>query len=357
MRERQINFDATTEECKGIQTLLSTMSLKTESAQSGENKWPGYVAFNGIFLFVIGFNLLFGGLSCFPSKFGIYAKSAYYCLVTYYIYTFLAARSELKEGSRWRYFSENFFLFRIMREYLRLDYIVSKALEDAEKKKDSQFIFAIFPHGTASDYRILMDGILHKVFPNISEKIKVLAASVLFGIPIVRELALWTGCVDARRSVAENVLQKGHSMVVLPGGEAEQLRTIYQQERVYLKSRKGFVKLAMRKGVPIVPAYVFGASDYYYTSNLFFGPRLWLQKNLGLCIPLAAGLWGSIFCPLPVKTTIVFGEPLSCQMKEKGNPTNEELNAAHEEFCKALRHVFDSHKHVLGYGDRELEVL
>jgi 2-acylglycerol O-acyltransferase 2 len=262
----------------------------------------------------------------------------------------------LKEGSRWRYFSEHFFFFQLMREYFQLNFQLPKALQEAEKAPDAQFMFAVFPHGTASDYRIMMDGMLHKIFPNISEKIRVLAASVLFRIPVAREMATWTGCVDARRSVAENILSRGYSMVVLPGGEAEQIRTVYQKEYIYLKSRKGFIKLAMRKGVPVVPVYVFGASDYYYTSKTFLAPRLWLQKKLGVCIPLATGLWGSIFVPLPVKTTIVFGEPLNFKMKEKGLPTNDELDLAHGEFCEALRHLFDSHKLELGYGDRELEM-
>ena len=293
------------------------------------------------------------GLWYYPLQIGIYI------LLPYYSYTKIISPTEKKgDPSRSNYFSRRFFLLRYMREFLSLGFgPIPNGLANAEKQPHAQFLIATFPHGVASDYRIAMDGILHTVLPNISDKISVLGASVLFLIPLVREMALWTGCIDARRSVAEKAIKKGCSILVLPGGEAEQIRTIYGRERVFLKNRKGFIKLAMRKGLPVIPSYVFGVSDYYYTSNAFFRPRLWLQKRLGICIPLASGYLGSMFCPFPVKTTIVFGDPLSFEMKEKGSPTAEELDKAHGEFCQALQQLFDLHKKELGYGERELEIL
>eukprot|EP00957_Ditylum_brightwellii_P108809 8300098-Ditylum_brightwellii.AAC.1 len=92
-----------------------------------------------------------------------------------------------------------------------------------------------------------MEGILHSILPNIASKTRTLAASILFRLPLVRELSLWTGCIDARRNVAEHALDGGHSLVIIPGGEAEQIRTTHGKEIVYLSKRKGFVKLAMRK--------------------------------------------------------------------------------------------------------------
>lgn len=39
------------------------------------------------------------------------------------------------------------------------------------------------------------------------------------------------------------------------------------------------------------------------------------------------------------------------------SPTSEELDLAHDQFCIALRQLFDEHKFKLGYGDRELEIM
>jgi 2-acylglycerol O-acyltransferase 2 len=314
----------------------------------------GYIVFNTLYLFIISVNLfLLAGLWLYPFQVGLYV------LLPYVSYTKILSAAEFRgEGARWESFTRDFFILNMMRKHLSLNIQpLPDLLVKAEKAPNSQFLIATFPHGPNPDYRVAMDGELKKVFPNIHDKISVLAASVLFMIPIVREMAIWTGCINAKRSVAEKALKKGCSIFVLPGGEAEQIRSMYQKERVYLKNRKGFVKLAMRNNVPVVPSYVFGASDYYYTSNAFFKIRQWLQKSFGICIPLAVGMFGSAFCPLPVKTTIVYGEPLTFQMKEMGSPTSEELNKAHDDFCMALKHLFDFHKKKLGYFDRELEIL
>ena len=85
-----------------------------------------------------------------------------------------------------------------------------------------------------------------------------LVASITLAVPGYRELLMWLGCVDAGKATAKRVLRKGYHMYVLPGGEAEQLMTQYKKHRVYVKRRKGFVKLAVENGASLVPVYAFG---------------------------------------------------------------------------------------------------
>ena len=268
-------------------------------------------------------------------------------------------KCHLKDGMPWRAFSEKwYFPGKIMRSYLKLDFgELPKAFVEAEARPDAQFIFACFPHGCGAEFRILMEGIMQKIMPNIIKKnnLRTLTASILFQIPLVRESAIWTGCIDANRKTAEKSLERGRSLLILPGGEAEQLLTTHGQEKVYLNSRKGFIKLAMRKQISVVPMYVFGSSDMFFTSSCLYRPRKWLMKNFGICIPFCFGLFGS-FCPLPKTTTIVFGPPLKFSMKGD-EPTSDELDFAHEEFCKALVSLFDSHKDLYGYGERKLQII
>jgi 1-acyl-sn-glycerol-3-phosphate acyltransferase len=152
-------------------------------------------------------------------------------------------------------------------------------------------------------------------------------------------------------------LDKGRSLLIIPGGEAEQIRTENGKELVYVQKRKGFIKLALRKNVPVVPVYVFGVSDMYHTSHAIFGLREWLVKNLGVAVCLTAGKWGSPLCPINVKTTIVFGKPIEMECKEPGEPTDEEVQEKHKEFVTALEKLFNDNKMALGYGDRTLEII
>jgi hypothetical protein len=215
-------------------------------------------------------------------------------------------------------------------------------------------ILAIHPHGIANDYRILMDGMLYEALPN--RNILTLAATVVFAIPLVRELALWTRCIDARKSVAVQALAAGHSLLVLPGGEAEQIATEHGVEEVYLATRMGFVKLAMQADVGLVPCYAFGTVDLYkvYT-GVFDKQREWLRKKTGVCVPVFSG--SCLFLPLQVPVDVVMGDPVVLPpCREGGKPTDAEVVAAHAVYVAALRSLFDAQKGRFGYADRELTV-
>jgi len=138
----------------------------------------------------------------------------------------------------------------------------------------------------------------------LKKGIRTLAASVLFAVPFLRELALFSGCVDASRATAEKQLRAGYSVQVLPGGEREQIQTVRGREKLFLKARFGFVKLAIRFGAPLVPVYAFGASDLYYTSSFGQATREAIVSKIGVCINMAMG-YGP-FAPLRVPITMVY---------------------------------------------------
>jgi 1-acyl-sn-glycerol-3-phosphate acyltransferase len=320
-----------------------------------------FLAWNGLYVFFLGYNLCL----IFGSSFIVITPMIGTRTIAALIYAgFILVlpsggfKCHLKDGLPWRGFVENWTIGKIMKSYLNLKFgELPKAFVEEEKKPGAQFIIAGFPHGCGSEFRVLMEGIVQNVMPNIvqSNNYRTLAASVLFHIPLIRELVLWTGCVDANRKTAGKCLDRGRSLLILPGGEAEQILTTYGKEQVYLKSRKGFIKLGMRKGVPVVPMYVFGNSDLFHTSSFLLRPRKWLMKSFGVCIPICFGLFGTL-CPLPKTITIVFGSPLKFDMKG-ADPTDEELDVAHKTFCKELELLFDLHKDRLGYGDRKLEIV
>ena len=106
--------------------------------------------------------------------------------------------AELGTGSPDKEFTQNHWVFVRLREYISLKLHRTSEVQSAimEKHPKGQAIFAFFPHGVNSDFRVLMDGMMYDAFPKTYEKspARTLAATILFKLPGVRSLSLKTGC-------------------------------------------------------------------------------------------------------------------------------------------------------------------
>jgi 1-acyl-sn-glycerol-3-phosphate acyltransferase len=145
------------------------------------------------------------------------------------------------------------------------------------------------------------------------------AHDMLMATPLVGEYFRKMGVVSASRDTVSAVLESGRDVLVYPGGEVDSLRPWTQRDEVKLAGRRGFVKQAIRSGVPIVPLAKTGGTDTMFTLP---GGRA-VARALGLkqlarieSLPLAVGLpWGIApavlpFIPLPAKLRIEILDPL-----------------------------------------------
>lgn len=98
-------------------------------------------------------------------------------------------------------------------------------------------------------------------------------------------------------------------------------------------------------------AYAFGCVDLYRTFEPFAAQR-WLQRKLGVCIPLYVGSAGVL--PRRVALDLVLGAPLEPRCATPGWPTDAEVVEAHAQYTAALRALFDEHKARFGIAEREL---
>lgn len=85
-----------------------------------------------------------------------------------------------------------------------------------------------------------------------------LAYDFLFALPGVGPYLGRLGAVPASTSQAESALGRGACVLVYPGGDLEACRPWTQRNRVDFAGRKGFVRLALRSGVPVVPVVAHG---------------------------------------------------------------------------------------------------
>ena len=68
------------------------------------------------------------------------------------------------------------------------------------------------------------------------------------------------GVVSASKASIHRVLTDGHSLAVHVGGIAEMFVVHEDKESIILKNRRGFLKMAVEHGVPVIPVYHFGNS-------------------------------------------------------------------------------------------------
>jgi 1-acyl-sn-glycerol-3-phosphate acyltransferase len=146
-----------------------------------------------------------------------------------------------------------------------------------------------------------------------------LAHNLVLSLPGLGVLRKY-GTVAANPSNAEEALNAGAALLVYPGGDYEVHRPSWESARIDFGGRRGFVRLAKRHEVPLVPVVSVGGQE----TALFVSRGEWLARLLGLdrmfrlkVLPISIALpWvlnvGDMLghLPLPAKITIQVLPPL-----------------------------------------------
>jgi len=166
------------------------------------------------------------------------------------------------------------------------------------------------------------------------------AASVTKLFPILKDVLAVFGLIDASSKTLSKRLSKPRGTFVLYiGGMIELFYSSPKEEVVFLKERKGFIKLALRSGADVVPVYMFGNTTVL--SVLAWGPLESLSRTLGMSVTFFWGRFG-LPVPKPVHMTYVRGRPLG--MPQIENPTSEDIEKWHAVYCQKLTELFDTYK-------------
>jgi len=251
-------------------------------------------------------------------------------------------------------------IWRAVREYFSFQVVVegakrsengeievdwyNKSSEEANKK---QYLFVEFPHGVVPFGFILRITVSKLIFPGL--RVEEVIASTVLMIPIIGHLCRWFGAHPATKKDIDSIVDRGSSVSILAGGVAEIFLSSKNEEKIFLKERKGFIRIALQRGLSLVPVYHFGNTqlyDYYGLSALSRRSRLSLLL-----------FYGRFFSPIPYQHPLmmVIGKPI--EVKQVAEPTNEQINELHEKFCAELKELFDRNKEQFGWGHKQLEIL
>ena len=145
-----------------------------------------------------------------------------------------------------------------------------------------------------------------------------LGYDLLFAYPVVGRLLPKLGVVPARPGNAIRALALGAPVVVFPGGDHEVFRPWSERNHIDFGGHEGFIELAIKTGVPVIPMTIHGA--HQSTVTLTRGRRLAHLIGIDrLRVKVFPVIWSIPFgpvpafipsIPLPSKVTVHFGAPL-----------------------------------------------
>jgi len=103
------------------------------------------------------------------------------------------------------------------------------------------------------------------------------AHDVLMNAPVLGDYFRRLGVISPSKENIRAAFDKGDDVILWPGGEVDCYRNWLDRDKAVLGGRKGFIRLAMSAGVPIVPVATVGGHDTLFV--LSEGRRLakWLK--------------------------------------------------------------------------------
>jgi hypothetical protein len=133
----------------------------------------------------------------------------------------------------------------------------------------------------------------------------------LVDAPVLRRVFDGLGFFTADGPAIAAAVARGEHVMVQPGGTREACRAVRQRDRVEWGPRTGYLRLALRHGLRIIPIAGAGVDGTYVGLNdgSALNDRLGLSTNVPLWLAFGVGVW-PLALPLPVKLTQVIGAPI-----------------------------------------------
>ncbi|KAF4135192.1 Diacylglycerol acyltransferase domain-containing protein [Phytophthora infestans] len=269
--------------------------------------------------------------------------------ITAYMYEFTYRGHPHQTGCRERLdwiYGHSFLIETVKR------YFSGKIIRMAPLDPKKQYVLGFHPHGITptSVMWLQFSAEWRRLFPNFYAHI--LTASIMHALPLARDILQFLGSREVTRQAFTYTLQHNESVLLVPGGQAEMLeqRSGQKEVRVYTH-HKGFIRLAIEHGVPLVPVLSFNEGEMLDNIQ---APMLQRWFVIKLAFPFPFFPYGRALLPIPrkVQIPIVVGAPLEVPHMKK--PSHEDIDKVHARYFDELRDMFAKYKDEAGCGDYKL---
>jgi 1-acyl-sn-glycerol-3-phosphate acyltransferase len=177
------------------------------------------------------------------------------------------------------------------------------------------------------------------------------AHDALMAAPGIGSFFRKMGVLPAAPDSISAALAAGHDVALWPGGEVDSLRPWVKRDEAILAGRKGFVRMAIRAGVPIVPISTVGGPDSMPV--LFSGRKLAkvLQldkvarlKMFPIAISAPWGIGPALLpeIPLPTKIRTAFQDPITLSKDPAKADDEAYVDKKYDEVQASIQHGMDA---------------
>ncbi len=184
------------------------------------------------------------------------------------------------------------FLLELITKYLRVTCV---GLEKIPKKGP---VIVIANHSGFMGFDALM--IVHQIHGKLKRLPRIIAHKMWFIRPEISVPARKMGLVPATMDNGFKILERGQCLLLFPEGEEGNFKPSSQAYKLR-RFRRGFVRLALRTGAPIIPSFVIGAEE----SNINLSQIRWAKHVIGIIVPVPLNV-----IPLPARWHIEFLDPI-----------------------------------------------
>lgn len=199
------------------------------------------------------------------------------------------------------------FLLEIVRKYFRLE------VEGIENVPAKGRALIVPNHSGVTALDAVMIG--NEIHRSLNRIPRILAHPLWFVGPHIRILARRMGLEEADKTAGERLLHKGNCVMIFPEGVDGNFKPTADRYKLR-EFRRGFVRMAMATGAPIIPVVVIGAEE----TNINLSSIKVSDRLRGTIIPIPLNV-----IPLPAKWKIIFLPPIEMHGYSLEDCANSEL--------------------------------
>jgi 1-acyl-sn-glycerol-3-phosphate acyltransferase len=177
------------------------------------------------------------------------------------------------------------------------------------------------------------------------------AHDALMASPIVGTYFRKVGVLPAAPDSITAALAAGRDVALWPGGEVDSLRSWFRRDEAVLAGRTGFIKMAIRAGVPIVPIATVGGPDAMPVlasgrrlAKLFQLDKLARLKRFPIALQIPWGVNLAVLpeLPFPTKIRTAFQAPIELDSDPERAEDDDYVEEKYHEVQASIQRGMDT---------------